>query len=111
PVVVTSYLPLFAIVSATSWLIALVTIALFFAIGQPWGTVNDIASLIQWAAAIPLVILVWTAERDLGLLAASVAGVGGVSLVVACGLTALLLAQVLTFDQQGTPTAVAGGAF
>lgn len=37
-------------------LVALVSIGLFFAIGQPWGTVNDVA-LIVMTAAIPFLML------------------------------------------------------
>ena len=110
-VLLSRYAPGFAILSATSWLVALVTIALFFSFGQPWGTINDAASLVQWLAAIPLVILVFQAQRPQGLIALSVAAIGVASLLVASALTVLLLAQVLTFEQQGTPTAVASGVF
>ena len=105
------YAPGFAILSATSWLVALVAIALFFSFGQPWGTINDVASLVQWVAAVPLVVLIYQAQRASGLIALSVAATGLLSLVVASGLTVLLLTNVLTFQQQGIPTAVAGGAF
>ena len=103
--------PSFAILSASSWLIALITISLFFAIGQPWGTINDVASFVQWAAAIPLVIVIYQSQQARALIALFVAVLGLAALIVACGLTVLLLAQVLTFQQQGTPTAVAGGVF
>jgi len=106
-----AWAPWFAILSASSWLIALITISLFFAIGQPWGTINDVASFVQWAAAIPLVIVIYQSQRAQAPLAPFVALLGLAALVVACGLTVLLLAQVLTFQQQGTATAVAGGVF
>ena len=109
--VLSRYAPVFAALSATAWLVALVTISLFFAFGQPWGTINDVASLVQWLAAVPLVVLVYQAQRAQGVMALSVAATGLASLVVASALTVLLLAQVLTFEQQGIPTAVAGGVF
>ena len=43
-------------VVAAAGLVALVTIGLFFWIGQPWGTVNDLA-LVVMTAAIPLLML------------------------------------------------------
>lgn len=109
--VVARLTPWFAILSATSWLIALVTIALFFSSGQPWGTINDVASLVQWAAAIPLVIGIHQSQSAHAFVSLCVAVVGLAALIVACVLTILLLAQVLTFQQQGTPTAVAGGVY
>lgn len=45
-----------AYVAGVSGIVALVTIILFFAAGQPWGTVNDVA-LIVMTAAIPFLML------------------------------------------------------
>ncbi len=106
-----NYLPWFAIVSATSWLIAVITISIYFAVGQPWGTVNDSASVVQWAAAIPLVLGVGMAQRGLGLVSLSVTVGGFASLWIASGLTLLLLARIADFAQVGTPTALAAGAY
>jgi len=106
-----AWTPWFAILSASSWLIALIAISLFFAIGQPWGTINDVASFVQWAAAIPLVIVIYQSQRAHAPIAQFVALLGLAALTVACALTVLLIAQVLTFQQQGTPTAIAGGVF
>jgi hypothetical protein len=77
------------------------------------GTINDVASLLQWAAAIPLVVVIYESQHahTHAQIALFVAVLGLAALIVACGLTVLLLAQVLTFQQQGTPTAVAGGVF
>jgi hypothetical protein len=106
-----AWTPWFAILSASSWLIALIAISLFFAIGQPWGTINDVASVVQWAAAIPLVIVIYQSQRAYAPIAQFVAPLGLAALIVSCALTVLLIAQVLTFQQQGTPTAIAGGVF
>lgn len=103
--------PAFTVLSATAWLIALVAISLFFANGQPWGTINDVASFVQWAAAIPLVIGIYQSQRAHASVALPVAVLGLAALLTACVLTLLLLTQVLTFQQQGTPTAIAGGVF
>src|SRR6185437_4382705 len=76
-----AWAPWFAILSASSWLIALITISLFFAIGQPWGTINDVASFVQWAAAIPLVIVIYQSQRAQAPLAPFVALLGLAALV------------------------------
>jgi hypothetical protein len=45
-----------AYIAGVAGIVALVTIVLFFAAGQPWGTVNDVA-LIVMTAAIPFLML------------------------------------------------------
>ena len=45
-----------ALVAGVSGVVALVTIGLFLSIGQPWGTINDLA-LIAMTAAIPFLML------------------------------------------------------
>jgi len=56
-------------------------------------------------------IVIYQSQRAHAPIALFVAVIGLAALLVACGLTVLLLAHVLTFQQQGTPTAVAGGVF
>lgn len=45
-----------ALVAGVSGVLALVTIGLFLSVGQPWGTINDLA-LIAMTAAIPFLML------------------------------------------------------
>jgi hypothetical protein len=80
-------------------LVALVTIVLFFAIGQPWGTLNDIALLVA-TAPIPLLML---AFWELGGLTptplALVAQITGwAAVVVWCVTQALFIAGAVDFD-------------
>lgn len=103
--------PWAVIASSTFWPIALATIAVVFSAGEPWGTINDVASLFQWLFAIPVVVVVYHAERDRGLAASITFVIGLLALVAACLLTVLLLARVLTFAQQGRPVAIAGGLY
>jgi hypothetical protein len=88
-----------AYVIAAAGLVALVTIVLFFAIGQPWGTLNDIALLVA-TAAIPILML---AFWELGGLTptplALVAQVTGwAAVIVWCVVQALFIAGVVDFD-------------
>jgi hypothetical protein len=48
-----------AYVAATAAVIGLVTIALFFWVGQPWGTINDVAVLVMTGAVGPLMLAFW----------------------------------------------------
>src|SRR5437870_12770556 len=48
-----------AYIGAGAAVVGLVTIALFFWIGQPWGTLNDVAVLVMTAAIAPLMLAFW----------------------------------------------------
>jgi hypothetical protein len=48
-----------AYVAATAAVVGLVTIGLFFRIGQPWGTLNDLALLVMTIAIAPLMLGFW----------------------------------------------------
>jgi hypothetical protein len=48
-----------AYVAAVAAVIGLVTISLFFWIGRPWGTINDVAVLVMTAAVAPLMLAFW----------------------------------------------------
>jgi hypothetical protein len=85
--------------------VAIVTIVLFFQIGQPWGTLNDTALLVV-TAAIPLLML---AFWELGGLTptplALVAQVSGwIAVAVWCVVQALMIAGALTFDYEHAAT-------
>jgi hypothetical protein len=84
---------------AAAGLVATVTIILFFAIGQPWGTLNDIALLVA-TAVIPLLML---AFWELGGLTptplALLAQVSGwIAVIVWCIVQGLFIAGVLDLD-------------
>jgi hypothetical protein len=88
-----------AYVAAAAGLVAAVTIALFFGIGQPWGTLNDVALLVMTAAIPVLMVAFW----ELGgltptplALAAQVSG--WVAAIVWCAAQALMIVGVLVFD-------------
>lgn len=90
---------------AVAGLLAVVTITLFFAIGQPWGTLNDIA-LLAMTAALPFLML---AFWELGGLTptplALMAQVSGwVAVAVWCVVQALMIVGVLSFDYEDAAT-------
>jgi hypothetical protein len=90
-----------AYVAAAAGLAALVTIILFFWLGDPWGRLND-ASLLVMTAAIPVLML---AFWELGGLTptplALVAQVTGwIAVIVWCVTQALFIAGVVDFDYE-----------
>lgn len=88
-----------AYVVAGAGLVALVTIGLFLWRGQPWGTINDLALLIQTLALAPLML----AFYELGgvtptPLAITAQTSGWIAVLVWCAVQALFIAGVATFD-------------
>ena len=75
-----------ALVAAAATVIGAVLLWLFFSRGQPWGTLNDIASIVLMAATIPV------AGRLASLLSEPFAGAG--LLVAAVGVAGMLIAGV-----------------
>ena len=93
---------------AGAGLVALVTIGLFFWIGQPWGTINDLALLVMTAALAPLMLAFWELGGLTPTPLALVAQVSGWIAVIAwCAIQALMIIGVIPFDYSGP----ARGAF
>jgi hypothetical protein len=94
-----------AYVAAAAGLVAAVTIILFFGIGQPLGTLNDIALLVM-TAAIPLLMLAfWELGGRTPTPLALTAQVGGwIAVIVWCVAQALMIAGVLSFDYNDAAT-------
>lgn len=94
-----------AYVAAAAGLAATITILLFFWIGQPWGTLNDVALLVMTAAIPVLMLAFW----ELGgltptplALAAQVSG--WIAVVVWVVTHALFIAGVVDFDYDRAAT-------
>jgi hypothetical protein len=94
-----------AYVAAAAGLVGLVTIALFFWIGQPWGTLNDIALLVMTLAIAPVMLgsyelggvtPLWPARLSLA------AGIGAV--VLWSVLHAAFIVGIVAFDYEHAAT-------
>jgi hypothetical protein len=94
-----------AYVVATAGLVAAVTIILFFASGQPWGTVNDVALLVMTAAIAPLMLAFWELGGLTPTPLARMAQVSGWIAVAAwCVTHALFIGGVVEFDYERAAT-------
>jgi hypothetical protein len=90
---------------AAAGLLAAVTIFLFFASGQPWGTLNDIALLVMTAALPVLMLAFWELGGLTPTPLALVAQISGWIAVLAwCAVQALMIVGVLSFDYQDAAT-------
>lgn len=99
-----------ALLAAGATVFGAVALVLFFTRGQPWGTINDAASVVLMIAMIPVALLVATLEsehRTTWAIAAAVLGIGG--MVAAAGLQALLVIGRVTYDQTKGWVLLAGG--
>jgi len=88
-----------AFVAAVAAVLGLVTIGLFFSIGQPWGTLNHVAVLVMTLAIGPLMLAFW----ELGgltptPLALAAQTAGWVAVLGWAGLHVLFILGALTFD-------------
>ena len=94
-----------AYVAAGAGLAATVTIILFFSIGQPWGTLNDLGLLVMTAAIPVLMLAFW----ELGgltptPLALAAQFSGWIAVIVWCVTHALFIAGVVDFDYDHAAT-------
>jgi len=97
-----------AYVVAGAAFVGLVTIGLFFWIGQPWGTINDLALLVMTLALAPLMLAYYELGGWTPTPLARVAQAGGWIAVLTWGLVqALFIAGVVDLDYRSPAT----GAF
>jgi hypothetical protein len=91
-----SELPLYAgwsaLVSAIATILGLVTLILFFFRGQPWGTLNDIISVILALSMLPVLLVLYSLHQ------LDAPGVSLATLVVGT-LAMLVIFKVITFAQ------------
>lgn len=94
-----------AYVVAGAAAVGLVTLGLFFWIGAPWGTINDIAGVVTAAAVAPTMLAFYelgglTPTRLAQLAQAS----GWLAVIVWCAVHLLFIAGVVTFDYDAPAT-------
>lgn len=88
-----------AYIAAAAGSAATITIILFFWVGPPWGTLNDLALLVMTAAIPVLMLAFWELGGLTPTPLAVVAQVSGwLAVVVWCVIHALFVAGVLDFD-------------
>jgi hypothetical protein len=89
-----------AIVAAVATVVGAVLLMLFFTRGEPWGTLNDIASVILMLATIPVALVIGAIESgQMPAAAYLVAAVGIVAMLAAAGFQAALVARWRTYEQ------------
>jgi hypothetical protein len=88
-----------AYVVAGAGALALVFIGLFFAVGQPWGSVNDLALLVMTAALAPLMLYFYELGGRTPLrLAQAAQTLGWLAVLTWCATQVLMVIGVVAFD-------------
>jgi hypothetical protein len=89
-----------AYVSAIATIVTFISAILFFSLGQPFGTINDIASVFQVVFMLPLALVLYrlfsSHNQNLSFLATAL-GIGGI--LVAGAIQSLLILGTITFQQ------------
>jgi hypothetical protein len=89
-----------ALLAAVATVVGGLFLILFFAKGQPWGTLNDIASIVLMIATIPVAVALGRlGESEFGMVAWGVTAVGLVGMVSAAFGQSLLVARVYPYEQ------------
>lgn len=94
--------------AAIAGVVALITITLFYAIGQPWGTINDIAYLVMFLSLGPVMLAHYELGGVVPLVPARLSLAGALAAVAAWAVVQVaFIAGIVSFDY-GT---AATGAF
>jgi len=88
-----------ATVAGVAGIVALVTIALFFGVGQPWGSLNDLALAVMVPAIAPMMLGSYELGGVTPLWPSRLALAGGIAgTVVYAALQVAMVAGLVTFD-------------
>jgi hypothetical protein len=88
-----------ALVAAVATVVGAVTLVLFFAKGQPWGTINDVSSIVLMLATIPVALGIADAMSTWVAWSPGIAAVGAVGMLGASVSQGLLVARRFTYQQ------------
>jgi MFS family permease len=98
-----------AFASAIATILGLVTLIMFFTLGQPWGTINDLTSILLALSILPvLLVLHRLHRRDAPILSLATFVLGLLAMLVAAAFQTLLVFRVFAYEQTAL---VVPGAF
>jgi hypothetical protein len=96
-----------AYVVAAAALVGLVTITLFFSIGDPWGTINDYSGVVMTLALAPMMLAYYElGGRTPTPLAQAAQVAGWIGVLTWCVAHTLNIADVVRFDYGASATGV-----
>jgi len=100
------------LVSALATILGLVTLLIFFSQGEPWGTLNDITSVILALSLLPVLLMLHRLNRgDTPNISLAALVMGVIAMLVAAVFQSLLIIKVITFAQTAILVPAAFGLF
>ena len=101
-----------AYLSAAATIIGFVTLILFFSVGQPFGTINDVSSIVIALATLPILFVLHKLHRAVApLLSLGALIIGIVSALIAALLQTLFVFKVIPINPSSEIVTVAFGVF
>lgn len=101
-----------AIVSAAAVIIGFVTLIMFFVTGEPWGTMNDIASIVIALSVLTVLVQLYLMSRVPAPLASFYLFLLGImAMLLVTAFQTLLVARLVTFTQTAIIVPLAFGLF
>jgi hypothetical protein len=101
-----------AYLGAAATIIGFVTLILFFSVGQPFGTINDVSSIVIALATLPVLFALHKHHRaSAPLLSLGALIIGVVSSLVAALLQTLFVVKAISIDPSSKIVTVAFGVF
>ncbi len=89
-----------ALLAAVATVVGAVLLMMFFSRGEPWGTLNDIASIVLMLATIPVALLVATVEGERSTTwAQAIAALGIGAMLAAAAFQLALVLRIRTYEQ------------
>lgn len=99
-ITIEQFVGLSSLLAAIATVIGMVTLMVFFSRGNPWGTWNDIASVVLMLATIPVALLIAAIEAEqFATIAYVVAAVGIVGMILVAGFQTALVLKFRTYEQ------------
>lgn len=88
-----------AYLSAAATIVGFATLIMFFSVGEPFGTANDISSVILASALLPLALAWYLIQRDDAPILSLIALIIGVCAMLSAGILQILLVfRVVQFE-------------
>lgn len=101
-----------ALVSAIATILGLVTLIIFFSLGQPWGTINDLTSVVLALSLLPVVLALHRLHRhNAPTISLAILIVSILALLVVVLFQLLLVSGTITFAQTAVIVPLAFGVF
>jgi MFS family permease len=101
-----------ALVSAAATILGLLTLMLFFVLGNPWGTINDVASVIVALSILPVFVVLHRLHRQRAPTASLAAtSLGTLGMIIAIVFQALLIGGKISYAQTAIVVPIAFGVF